>query len=167
MKHIEFKASRHEHTKHRANLATIAAAPLLALTMTGCSEGRLEVNFVSAAAASLQAETGPSSGPQGAGPLEFPDALKAGTETVVTSLPTGMAEGLVSYKVYFREIRLCESLVTNGTAYSDTMGCTELYENTSDPYDWQKTPTEADVNAFRAAGSGNTTTSCRSPTWPR
>ncbi len=60
------------------------------------------------------------------------------------------ASGLSSYKLYVRDIQICESITTTAgsTAWNNPTGCTTVYENNQDDYD------TFDVAAGKAAGAG-------------
>ncbi len=84
-----------------------------------------------------------------------PNSLSFNPLSTTTSfLKVGADNGLISYKVYFRRIELCEELTVNGTGYSGSNGCATLYSNESDAYTGTQDPTAADLERFTAAGTG-------------
>ncbi len=74
------------------------------------------------------------------------------TDLAVADSATG--EGLRSLKMYFREIKICKSLESSGTGYTNTVGCVALYENSDDEYTGTEAPTAADRTLFSEAGEG-------------
>lgn len=122
-----------------------AVAPILAFSISACGKkrGSLDINFVSTASLNV---------------VGFNNAIEnldfSPLSYTSTFLDVGTDSGLISYKVYFREIKLCESLTTSGTGYSSPSGCAELYKNDSDAYTGQSAPTADDVTRFTAAGTG-------------
>ncbi len=116
----------------------------LVLSACGGKKGNLALNFVPTGSLSVTSFENPI------------DKLDLGTIVLnaVASLPTGAVTGLISYKVYFRSIQVCESIVTSGSGYSNPSGCATVYENSSDAYTGIELPTAAHAATFLAAGTG-------------
>jgi hypothetical protein len=76
-----------------------------------------------------------------------------GEALVTTSATTGLS----SFKMYFRQIKLCEDLTISGSGYSGEKNCQKVYENTSDSYAANyddQVATSFNRAAAVAAGSG-------------
>jgi hypothetical protein len=67
---------------------------------------------------------------------------------------TSTGNGLQSFKMYPREIKICQSLTENGSGYTDVSGCVTVYSNDSDTYTGLDYPTADHRATFAAAGEG-------------
>jgi len=117
----------------------MAAIPALVMALSACGgkRGTLDLNFVSTAALSITSTH---------------QLLTTFTDPTITHLLTGEDSGLISYKVYFRKIEVCNSLTPAGSGYSGATGCAILYNNESaDAYTGMADPTAAHYATFLAA----------------
>ncbi len=66
------------------------------------------------------------------------------------------AGGLTSFQMYFREIKICNSLTVSGSGYSGQSGCSTVYSNLSDAYEITNTAQAATSFNRAAAASAST-----------
>lgn len=100
------------------------------------------------------------SGSEGSGQItaNFKNLSSGTPSNTSLALPFGLAGdfgaasvgagGLSSYKLYIREIRFCESIEIQGSAYNNPQNCVTIFENAQDDYD------SFDVAAAENAGEG-------------
>jgi hypothetical protein len=121
-----------------------------AAVLAGCGKSKATVALNLLSANALQINT---MNTFNFNPLNF-DPVVGPFSTTTSQLQVGTDSGLISYKVYFRSIQLCESITASGSAYSATSGCSTIYENLSDEYTGTQDPSANDVERFTAAGTG-------------
>mgnify|MGYP000871639746 CR=1 FL=1 len=78
----------------------------------------------------------------------------SGTYTDLGIATSVAGEGLQSFKMYFREIKICKSLTVSGSGYSNAEGCVTIYSNTSDTYHGTEGPSASERTVMEAAGEG-------------
>lgn len=89
--------------------------------------------------------------------LSLADQMLTSTGGVFRDVPlatTATGDGLQSLKMYFRSIQICQSLTSNGSGYSGTSGCANIYTNNSDEYLGTSAPTAEERTKFEASSEG-------------